>query len=107
MTSSEIELVTEAQNNLGHDEQLKNNVYAVATYGDVEALKRLVLEEGCSVSKPDGNGYYALQWAALNNHAAAVHFILEVRYHIFYLVICCLIYCIQLIWQVNGSNYFT
>ncbi|GLJ30518.1 hypothetical protein SUGI_0604130 [Cryptomeria japonica] len=77
MASSEIELAPETQNNLGHEEQLKNNVYAAATYGDVETLKRLLLEEGCSVAKPDGNGYYALQWAALNNHTAAVHFILE------------------------------
>ncbi|KAH9301153.1 hypothetical protein KI387_012736, partial [Taxus chinensis] len=76
-SSSEIEVVTEAQKNSGEAEKLKINVYAAATYGDVETLKRLVIEEGYCVSKPDGNGYYALQWAALNNHVAVANFIIE------------------------------
>lgn len=35
-------------------------------------------EDGVSLSQPDGNGYYALQWAALNNFAAIVQYIIEV-----------------------------
>ena len=60
------------------DESLKNDVYTAAAYGDLEKLQRLVESEGCSVSEPDGLGYYALQWAALNNRTAAAQYIIEV-----------------------------
>ncbi|RZS00399.1 hypothetical protein BHM03_00030097 [Ensete ventricosum] len=60
------------------DEALKNDVYTAAAYGDLEKLQRLVEAEGCSVSEPDGAGYYALQWAALNNRTAAALYIIEV-----------------------------
>ncbi|CAN6459516.1 unnamed protein product [Victoria cruziana] len=59
------------------DESLKNDVYTAAAYGDLDKLQRLVEVEGCSVSEPDGLGYYALQWAALNNRSAAARYILE------------------------------
>ncbi|XP_054806106.1 protein S-acyltransferase 24-like isoform X2 [Prosopis cineraria] len=89
--SSEIEVVEEIQyRNLqpavsgtasGGDElgevSLRNDVYTAATYGDLDKLHRLVEQEGCSVSVPDGLGYYALQWAALNNHTAAAQYIIE------------------------------
>ncbi|KAI4344211.1 hypothetical protein L6164_011462 [Bauhinia variegata] len=90
--SSEIEVVEEVQsrdqqspasadgpgagNQIG-EESLRNDVYAAAAYGDMEKLQRLVEQEGCSVSEPDGLGYYALQWAALNNHSAAAQYIIE------------------------------
>ncbi|KAL6965542.1 Protein S-acyltransferase 24 [Sarracenia purpurea var. burkii] len=61
----------------GEDESLRNDVYTAAAYGDLEKLQRLVACEGCSVSEPDGLGYYALQWAALNNHTAAAQYIIE------------------------------
>ena len=57
--------------------ELKNDVYTAAAYGDLEKLQRLV-EEGCSLSDPDGLGYHALQWAALNNRTAAAQYIIEV-----------------------------
>ena len=60
------------------DESLRNDVYTAAAYGDMEKLQRLVEFEGCSVSEPDGLGYYALQWAALNNRTAAAQYIIEV-----------------------------
>ena len=53
-------------------------VYTAAAYGDLEKLQRLVEGEGCTVTEPDGLGYYALQWAALNNRAAAAQYIIEV-----------------------------
>ncbi|KAL0340464.1 UNVERIFIED_CONTAM: protein S-acyltransferase 24 [Sesamum radiatum] len=43
----------------------------------MEKLQRLVESEGCSVSEPDALGYYALQWAALNNRSAAAQYIIE------------------------------
>ncbi|KAK3001722.1 hypothetical protein RJ639_021780 [Escallonia herrerae] len=58
-------------------ESLKNDVYTAAAYGDLEKLQRLVESEGCSVSEPDGQGYYALQWAALNNRSVAAQYIIE------------------------------
>ncbi|XP_078443252.1 ankyrin repeat family protein with DHHC zinc finger domain-containing protein [Wolffia australiana] len=82
--SSEIELVVEgeeegsAKKGAGEQaEELKNDVYTAAAYGDLEKLQRLVEEEGCSVSEPDGLGYHALQWAALNNRTAAAQYIIE------------------------------
>ncbi|XP_062148643.1 protein S-acyltransferase 24 [Alnus glutinosa] len=90
--SSEIEVVDEAQSQ-DHEsaspsagavradgvgeEMLRNDVYTAAAYGDLEKLQRLVECEGCSVSEPDGLGYYALQWAALNNRTAAAQYIIE------------------------------
>lgn len=64
-------------NGLIADESLRNDVYTAAAYGDLEKLHRLVESEGCSVSEPDALGYFALQWAALNNRTAAAQFIIE------------------------------
>lgn len=84
---SEIEIVEEVQSRDQQslapapeveDESLRNDVYTAAAYGDLEKLQRLVEQDGCSVSEPDGMGYYALQWAALNNRTAAAHYIIEV-----------------------------
>ncbi|XP_052309869.1 protein S-acyltransferase 24 isoform X2 [Populus trichocarpa] len=59
------------------EDSLRNDVYTAAAYGDLEKLQRLVESEGCSVSVPDNLGYYALQWAALNNRTAAAQYIIE------------------------------
>ncbi|KAJ4758096.1 S-acyltransferase [Rhynchospora pubera] len=59
------------------EEALKNDVYTAAAYGDLEKLQRLVEVEGHSVVEPDGLGYHALQWAALNNRTAAAQYIIE------------------------------
>ncbi|KAF2600997.1 hypothetical protein F2Q68_00007586 [Brassica cretica] len=64
-------------NLFSEDESLKNDVYTASAYGDLEKLHRLVECEGCSVSEPDGLGYYALQWAALNNRSAVAQYIIE------------------------------
>ncbi|KAI9125757.1 hypothetical protein K1719_003175 [Acacia pycnantha] len=89
--SSDIEVVEEVQSRnqqpaasgtasaggeLG-EESLRDDVYTTAAFGDLEKLHRLVEQEGCSVSEPDGLGYYALQWAALNNRTAAAQYIIE------------------------------
>lgn len=65
-------------NDVNTDESLRNDVYTAAAYGDMEKLQRLVELEGFSVSGPDSLGYYALQWAALNNRTAAAQYIIEV-----------------------------
>lgn len=65
------------------EDSLRNDVYTAAAYGDLEKLQRLVECEGSSVSEPDGLGYYALQWAALNNRTAAAQNIIEVFFFFF------------------------
>ncbi|KAJ0984321.1 hypothetical protein J5N97_002677 [Dioscorea zingiberensis] len=76
--ASEIEVVDEGAGASGAtEEELRNDVYTAAAYGDLEKLQRLVEAEGCSLAEPDGSGYYALQWAALNNRTAAVQYIIE------------------------------
>lgn len=42
-------------------------------------MRRLVEEEKHSVTEPDSGGYYALQWAALNNKASVAQYLLEVE----------------------------
>ncbi|XP_020591875.1 protein S-acyltransferase 24 [Phalaenopsis equestris] len=96
--SSEIEIVEEDRRDVTHsgvgstsgvpssstegstateEEALRNDVYTAAAYGDLEKLQRLVESESCSVTEPDGGGYYALQWASLNNRTAAAQYIIE------------------------------
>jgi ankyrin repeat protein len=53
-------------------------VFTAAAYGDVDKLRKLVEERGCSVLEPDSGGYFALQWCALNNRTAAAQYLLEV-----------------------------
>jgi len=94
--SSEIEVVEEVQSRRDQqsppsssssavvDDEVasRNDVYTAAAYGDLEKLHRLVEIEGCLVNEPDGLGYYALQWAALNNRTAAAQYIIEVLFSI-------------------------
>ncbi|XP_068641629.1 protein S-acyltransferase 24-like [Aristolochia californica] len=83
--SSEIEVVGDGTAGRDHDTStanageviLRNDIYTAAAYGDLEKLQKLVKCEGCSVSEPDVLGYYALQWAALNNRTAAALYIIE------------------------------
>ncbi|XP_039059608.1 protein S-acyltransferase 24-like [Hibiscus syriacus] len=63
--------------NHNYYESLRSDIYSAAAYGDLEKLQRLVEHEGCSVSVPDALGYYALQWATLNNRTAVAHYIIE------------------------------
>ncbi|KAK4774180.1 hypothetical protein SAY87_029199 [Trapa incisa] len=84
--SSEIEVVEEVQQPAGtggsvesqvDSGSLKNDVYTAAAYGQMEKMRRLVESEGASVAEPDGLGYYALQWAALNNKTVVAQYIIE------------------------------
>ncbi|KAK2987430.1 hypothetical protein RJ640_018567 [Escallonia rubra] len=75
MTSSEIEIVP----NTGQvpQEVAIIDVCSASALGDFTKLRKFVEEDGISVSQPDGNGYYALHWASLNNypdiHGGDVH----------------------------------
>uniref|UniRef100_A0A1D1Z4B1 S-acyltransferase n=1 Tax=Anthurium amnicola TaxID=1678845 RepID=A0A1D1Z4B1_9ARAE len=53
------------------------DVFSASAYGDLQALRRYVEEDGFPLSKPDGNGYYPLQWASLNGYSDIVQYIIE------------------------------
>lgn len=86
MASSEIEIVsdTTAQSDSIATEPAKHtntvtidDVFAASVYGDFEKLRKFVEQDGASLSSPDNNGYYALQWAALNSFPEIVQYIIE------------------------------
>ena len=56
------------------------DAYSAAAYGDLERLRGFVEHGGAAATlrEPDGNGYHALQWAALNNYAHVALYIIEV-----------------------------
>ncbi|CAL9116986.1 unnamed protein product [Musa acuminata var. zebrina] len=53
------------------------DVCSASAYGDLEKLRGFVERDGQSVSNPDGHGYYALQWAALNNFPDVAQYLIE------------------------------
>lgn len=87
MDSSEIEVVPLDSSN-SHQNPTESptitDVFSASAYGDLHQLKRFVEHHGSSVSLPDSNGYYALQWAALNDSLHVAQYIIEVpRIHQF------------------------
>ena len=56
------------------------DVFSASVFGDLTKLRFFVEGEQVSLSNPDGNGYYALQWASLNNYTDLVQYIIEVYY---------------------------
>jgi palmitoyltransferase len=55
------------------------DVYSAAAYGDLERLRGFVERGGAAaITEPDGNGYHALQWAALNNYPHVALYLIEV-----------------------------
>ncbi|GER42111.1 S-acyltransferase [Striga asiatica] len=82
MATSEIEIVSESNehkisSNGNPNEVHIVDVFSASAYGDFDKLRKFVEDDGASVSLPDGNGYYPLQWAALNNFADVVHYIID------------------------------
>lgn len=82
MASSEIEIVSDSNDQQISDFPNPNqpaviDVYSASAYGDFDKLRKFVEVDGLSVYQPDGNGYFALQWAALNNFTDIVQYIIE------------------------------
>ncbi|XP_058772095.1 protein S-acyltransferase 24-like [Vicia villosa] len=86
--SSNIDVVDDVQSNgktlsppSSDDEVAKknlcNDVRYVVCNGDLGNLRRLVEQEGYLLTEPDCSGYYALQWAALNNQSVVAQYIID------------------------------
>ncbi|XP_054793452.1 probable protein S-acyltransferase 23 [Prosopis cineraria] len=78
MASSEIEVVSsDSKTPKISDAPLVVDVFSAVSYGDFEKLRSFVEQEGASVSVPDSNGYYALQWASLYNFPDIAQYIIK------------------------------
>jgi palmitoyltransferase ZDHHC13/17 len=79
MASSEIEVVS-SESPKPQEQQLPPilDVFTASIHGDLQKLRIFVEQDGASVSNPDFNGYYALQWASLNNFHHIVHYLIQV-----------------------------
>ncbi|KAJ7968360.1 S-acyltransferase [Quillaja saponaria] len=78
MASSEIEVVSlDSKTQKTPNEVPIIDVFSACAYGDFEKLRKFVEEDGVSLSIPDSNGYYAIQWASLNNFVDIVQYIIE------------------------------
>ncbi|KAM7264276.1 hypothetical protein ACFE04_001959 [Oxalis oulophora] len=94
MSSSEIEVVsssssntitttTEANSQQQQQQQQQQqpvtivDVYTASAYGDLDKLKEFVENDSVSLSIPDDNGYFPLQWASLNNFPLIALYIIQ------------------------------
>lgn len=85
MASSEIEIVSESNDQINNSQNGAHNsegviisdIYSASAYGELEKLRKFVENDAVLLSQPDVNGYYALQWAALNNFAGVVQYIID------------------------------
>ncbi|XVE94066.1 hypothetical protein REPUB_Repub01dG0248400 [Reevesia pubescens] len=83
MASSEIELVSSESSEPRTQQQNPTqqiaivDVFMASAYGDLHKLRKFVEEYGASLTSPDANGYFALQWASLNNFSDIAQYIIE------------------------------
>lgn len=82
MASSEIEIVSDLSDQINLEQPQNqsiviSDIFSASAYGDLSKLRKFVGEDGASVVIPDGNGYYALQWASLNNFPDIAQYIIE------------------------------
>lgn len=78
MASSEIEIVSSESKQIPNGVAVNViDVFSASAYGDLDKLRKFVEEDKASLSTPDGNGYYALQWASLNNFPDVAQYIIE------------------------------
>ncbi|CAH1414992.1 unnamed protein product [Lactuca virosa] len=54
------------------------DVFSASAYGDLLKLRKFVEDDVVSLSQPDANGYYPLQWASVNNFPDVAQYIIEV-----------------------------
>ncbi|XP_004504881.1 probable protein S-acyltransferase 23 [Cicer arietinum] len=77
MASSEIQVVSsESKPQQDHQPPILD-VFTASAHGDFQKLRTFVEQHAASVSVSDVNGYYALQWASLNNFHEIVHYLIQ------------------------------
>ncbi|PRW58247.1 S-acyltransferase 24 [Chlorella sorokiniana] len=54
-----------------------DTVWKAAAYGDFEKLRELAEADPDALHRPDEQGFFALQWAALNNRVAVLTYLLD------------------------------
>eukprot|EP01025_Chloroclados_australasicus_P055875 TRINITY_DN6862_c0_g1_i10.p1 TRINITY_DN6862_c0_g1~~TRINITY_DN6862_c0_g1_i10.p1 ORF type:complete len:578 (+),score=56.76 TRINITY_DN6862_c0_g1_i10:127-1860(+) len=54
-----------------------DSVWKACAYGDIDKLRELVKEKPQTVNQPDEQGYYPMQWAALNNRVNICEYLIE------------------------------
>lgn len=52
-------------------------MWKAAAYGDFEKLRELAEADPAALHRPDEQGFFALQWAALNNRVAVLTYLLD------------------------------
>lgn len=57
--------------------EVVDTITKACAFGDFDALQRFVEADSTSVNATDSQGYFPLQWAALNNRIAEVNFLLS------------------------------
>ncbi|GAB4817761.1 hypothetical protein N2152v2_004807 [Parachlorella kessleri] len=62
---------------MAHRQEAVDTVWKAAAYGEFEALKRLADANPQLLHEPDEQGYYAVQWAALNNRVAVLNYLID------------------------------
>ncbi|ESW31181.1 hypothetical protein PHAVU_002G216500 [Phaseolus vulgaris] len=78
MASSEIEVVSSSSSvSKSNDQPVILDVFTASAHGDFNKLRTFVEQYGASVSVPDISGYYALQWASLNNFHDIAHYLIQ------------------------------
>ncbi|KAK7400412.1 hypothetical protein VNO78_11618 [Psophocarpus tetragonolobus] len=76
MASSEIEVVSSSVSK-PNDQPPILDVFTASAHGDFNKLRTFVEQNGAAVSVPDAHGYYALQWASLNNFHDIAHYLIQ------------------------------
>ncbi|KFM25488.1 Protein S-acyltransferase 24 [Auxenochlorella protothecoides] len=61
---------------MSKEPQTIDTVWKAAAYGDFDVLTRLAGADPSLLHAPDDQGFYALQWAALNNRVAVLTYLL-------------------------------
>lgn len=54
-----------------------DTIWKAAAYGDFETLRELSKSDPGLINQPDEQGYFAVQWAALNNRVAVLTYLIE------------------------------
>jgi len=54
-----------------------DTIFKACAFGDVDKLHEFVEKDPASIHQPDPQGYFPLQWAALNNRVAVCSYLIE------------------------------